>query len=207
MAETDDAYSLISDAATPAEIAYANYANKLKSMANDARKEMISTGNIKYHASAKATYSKEVVQLNDQLKVALMNAPRERKAQLMANSEVDAKKKDNPDMTKGEIKKAKQQALTKARAMVGAKRTQIVITDRQWEAIQAGAVSENTLSMILQNTDIDKLRERATPRAKTSMSQAKIEHIKTLEASGYTTEQIADKLGVSSSTVSQYLKV
>ena len=206
MAETDDAYSLISDAATPAEIAYANYANKLKSMANDARKEMISTGNIKYHASAKATYSKEVVQLNDQLKVALMNAPRERKAQLMANSEVDAKKKDNPDMTKGEIKKAKQQALTKARAMVGAKRTQIVITDRQWEAIQAGAVSENTLSMILQNTDIDKLRERATPRAKTSMSQAKIEHIKTLEASGYTTEQIADKLGVSSSTVSKYLK-
>ena len=94
----------------------------------------------------------------------------------------------------------------KARAMVGAKRTQIVITDRQWEAIQAGAVSENTLSMILQNTDIDKLRERATPRAKTSMSQAKIEHIKTLEASGYTTEQIADKLGVSSSTVSKYLR-
>ena len=108
--------------------------------------------------------------LNDALK----NAPRERKAQAIANSVVEAKKKANPDMSKAEIKKASQQALTSARASVGAKRTPVQITDKEWEAIQAGAISENKLLQILNNTDIDEVRKRATPRTTNVLSQAKI---------------------------------
>ena len=88
-----------------------------------------------------------------------------------------------------------------ARIAVGSKRTPIDITDREWEAIQAGAISENTLAQILNNTDIDKIRERATPRARTELSAAKTARIKALKASGYTIDEIAKAVGVSSSTV------
>ena len=173
MAETKDAFTLVSEADTPVERAYATYANKMKALGNQARLEILATGKVPYSASAKETYQAEVDSLNAKLNVALKNAPRERQAQTMANAVVAAKKQDNPGMTSGEIKKASQQALTQARAAVGAKRETIKITDREWEAIQAGAISENKLTQIIDNVDIDSLRQRATPRATTSLSQAK----------------------------------
>ncbi len=206
MAETDDAFTLVSDANTPAERTYAEYANKMKSLANQARKEMVTTGKIAYSSSAKATYQAEVDSLSAKLNVALKNAPRERRAQVIANAVVAAKKQENPDMTPGEIKKLKQQELTRARAAVGAKREIIKITDREWEAIQAGAISENKLTEILNHVDIDDLRQRATPRTTTSLSEAKINKISSMNASGYSTADIAKAIGVSTATVSKYLK-
>lgn len=203
MAETKDAYLLSSG--TPQEEAYADYANKMKSLANQARKEMVSTGKIAYSASAKVAYQEEVDSLSAKLNVALMNAPRERQAQVIANASVAAKKQDNPDMTNGEIKKANQQALTAARASVGARRETIKVTDREWEAIQAGAISENKLTQIINNVDIDDLRQRATPRSTTELSAAKVSKITSMNASGYSTAEIAEALGVSTSTVSKYL--
>lgn len=203
MAETKDARTLSSG--TPQEEAYADYANNMKSLANRARREMMNTGKIAYSASAKRTYQAEVDSLEAKLNVALKNAPRERQAQILANAAVKAKKQENPDMTKGEIKKANQQALTAARNSVGAKREPILITDREWEAIQAGAISENRLTQIINNVDTDKLRQRATPRATTTLSSAKVNKISSMNASGYTTAEIAEALGVSASTVSKYL--
>ena len=205
MAETDDAFTLVSDADTPAERTYAEYANKMKSLANQTRKEMVTTGKIAYSASAKATYQKEVDHLEAQLNVALKNAPRERQAQAMANIAIAAKKQANPDMTNKEIKKASQQELTRTRNMVGAKRKTINVSDREWEAIQAGAISEYRLTKILNNVDIDDLRQRATPRATTSLSTAKVNKISSMTASGYSTAEIAKALGVSTSTVIKYV--
>lgn len=206
MAETNDARTLISKANTPVEREYADYANSMKALANSARREMINTGKIAYSASAKSTYQTEVDSLMGKLNLALKNAPRERQAQAMANATVAAKKKDNPEMTKAEKKKASQQALSSARLSVGAKRTNIEITDKEWEAIQAGAISENKLLQILNNTNTDTIRQRATPRATTTLSTAKQSRIKALKSSGYNTAEIADALGISSSTVSKYLR-
>lgn len=203
MVETKDARTLSSG--TPQEEAYASYANKMKSLANQARKEMVNTGKIPYSASAKAAYQNEVDSLNAKLNVALKNAPRERQAQVIANATVAAKKQANPDMTNAEIKKANQQALTSARSQVGAERKPVVITDREWEAIQAGAISESKLTQILNNADIDSLRQRATPRATTALSAAKQSKIASMSASGYSTSEIAEALGISTSTVSKYL--
>lgn len=203
MAETKDAHTLSSG--TPQEEAYADYANKMKTLANQARKEMLNTGKIAYSASAKTIYQKEVDSLSAKLNVALKNAPRERQAQVIANATVLAKKQANPDMTKSEIKKANQQALTAARNSVGAKREPIKITDHEWEAIQAGAISENKLRQIVNNVNIDDLRQRATPRATTALSTAKVNKISSMKASGYTVAEIAKALGVSTSTVSKYL--
>lgn len=204
MAETKDAYSLSSG--TRQEEAYAEYANSMKALANQARREYLATGKIAYSASAKNTYAPEVKSLEAKLNIALKNAPRERQAQTIANGVVAAKKRDNPDMTKAEVKKASQQALTSARLKVGAKRTNIEITDREWEAIQAGAISENKLTQILNNTNTDAIKQRATPRATTALSSAKQARIRALKTSGYSTEEIARTLGVSSSTVSKYIQ-
>lgn len=206
MANTDDARTLISSKNTPMERLYADYANTMKSIANQARKEMMSTGKIKYSKTAKATYQKEVIALNEQLKEVMKMKPRERKAQTLTNAEVKAKTQANPDMTKEEVKKLKQQALNKYRDAVGAKRVPIEITDRQWEAIQAGAISESVLKQILDNTDIDAIRERATPRIRKELSPAKLNKIKQMNSMGYTQAEIAKAVGVSASTVSKHIK-
>lgn len=213
MAETDDAYTLLSDARHPMEIVYADYANSMKSLANKARLEMVNTGKIEYDKSAKKTYQKEVDSLMAKLNNAELNTTKERAAQRLANVAIESKlseaKASGTEMKKSDIKKIGQQALSRYRTEVGSiarRERSIDITDREWEAIQAGAISESKLKRILNNTDIDKLRERATPRsAGKQLSQAQINRIKALSAT-YTIGQIADKLNVSTSVVSKYLK-
>ena len=205
LAETEDLRTLSSG--RPQENAYADYGNKMKALANQARKEMVNTPGLQYNPTAAKTYAEEVNRLNAALNTAAKNAPRERRAQAIANSEVKAKTQANPDMTKAEIRKARQQAINDARASVGAsgRDTKIVISDKEWEAIQAGAVSDSKLTQILRYTDMDAVRQRAMPRATTQLTTAKQNKIKAMQNSGYTLTEIADSLGVSRSTVSSYL--
>ena len=209
MAETDDARTLMSEDKHPMEVLYADYANSMKSLGNKARLEMVSTGKIEYSKTAHDTYRQEVSSLNEKLRIAELNKARERAAQRQANYEVSVKKQSDPDMKPGDIKKVGQQALSKARADVGSvKRSDrnIKITDREWDAIQAGAVSENTLKRILSNTDTTEIRKRATPRATTTLNAAKINRIKSMSNSNYSITDIARQLNLPVSTVSKYLK-
>ena len=209
MAETDDPYTLISDANTPMERAYAEYASKMKALANKARKEMMTAGKINYSSTANQIYKKEVASLLSKLNLSRLNAPKEREAQRRANAEVLSKIRSNPNMKPGDVKKLRQQALTKYRLQVGSisrRKRNIDITDNEWNAIQSGAVSESILKKILDNTDVDKLRQRATPKNTSTLSSAKINRIKSLSNSNYTVGEIAKILGVSPSTVSKYLK-
>lgn len=228
MAETDDARSLISKADTDMERVYADYANTMKGLARTARITASSTGKIAVSKEAKAKYANEVKSLKDKLDVALVNAPKERQAQVLANVEVNRKlreaknslRKTNPNATESElnkmarkeidVKKTSQQSLSKYREemnSVSRNKRSIKITDQEWLAIQKGAISENTLQRILNNTDIDDLRQRATPKATSTLSQAKINKIKQMKQSGnYTLVEIAKATGVSTSTVSDYLK-
>lgn len=210
MAETDDAMTLVSANKHPMELLYADYANSMKALANQARMEVVNTKDTPYSAAAKATYRKEVDDLEAKLAIAELNRPRERAAQRMANAEVRAKVQADPTMKKSDIKKANQQAISKYRKEVGAvarKDRNIDITDREWEAIQAGAISATKLRKILRNTDADKLKERATPRSSTTLSTAKINKIKAMSAnSNYSLAEIAAACGCSTTTVSKYLK-
>lgn len=205
LSQVDDLRTL--STGTQAENAYADYGNQMKALANQARKEYMATGRLQYDSQAAKTYQNEVSSLNHKLNVAAKNAPKERIAQVIANSQVNAKKQDNPDMDKKEIKKASQIAITNARASVGAsgKETRITINDKEWEAIQAGAISDSKLTQILRYADMDDVRRRATPRSTGTLSASKISRMQAMSASGFTISQIADALGVSKSTVSSYM--
>lgn len=203
MAEADDARTLSSG--TPMENEYARFANALKKMATDSRKLAISLKPIPYSKEAAKTYSEEVTSLKSKLNLALRNKPLERRAQLIANKTYKAKLQANPDLDSDHKKKIKGQALEAARYFTGAKKQQIVITDREWAAIQAGAITTNTLTQIIDNSDQDRLKKLATPRANEGLSDARIARIAAMSNSGYTNKEIADQLGVSASTVSKYL--
>lgn len=205
MSVTDDAHTLSSG--TPMEEAYADYANGMKALANAARKEYIATPSTHYSPTAKKQYAEEVSSLNAKLNSALLNAPKERQAQLIANSRVEAKKKANPELKddKDHLRKIKGQELQIARAQVGAQKQRITPTEKEWEAIQAGAISSNKLQQILANSDKKTLRSFAMPKARKSLSNAQINLAKSMENSGYTLADIADRLGVSTSTVSTIL--
>lgn len=202
MMETDDARTLSSG--TVQEETYARYANRMKALANQARKEMISTKEKDLNRTAMVTYKKETASLDAQLRLAVLNKPKEREAQRRATAVVQAKTQANKDMTKAEVKKAKQQALTKARTEVGARRKPIKITPKEWEAIQAGAISKTKLSDIINCMDDSDLKELAMPRQKKAMSTAQINKINSMKASGYSTSDIAEALGVSTSTINKY---
>ena len=202
MAEVRDAHELSSG--TRMEKIYADHANKLKALANKARKDTLSIEHIPYSPSAYKTYAPEVDSLNAKLNVALKNAPLERQAQAIANVVVRTKRKDNPDMSYAEVKKVKTQALIEARRRVGANKQQITdITPREWEAIQAGAISPTKLTSILQNSNPSYIKELAMPRPTNELTNTQISKVKRMLNSGYTQSEIADALGISTSTVSQ----
>lgn len=207
MAETNDAMTLVSDpdTADKIELIYAEYANNLKQLANKARLEYINAGKIAYSSEQNKIYNTEATALKNKLNVANANAPRETQAQIIANSVIKAKKAQYPELSKKEIKKISQKALTEARAKVGAKRHPIEITDKEWEAIQHGAISDSQLKKILLKADDDQLRSLAMPRTNNgSISAAKQNKIARMRNAGYTNEEIAKQCSVSISTVIKY---
>lgn len=201
----DDVRSMSSG--TLQEEAYADYANKMKDLANKARLEYKATPTLKRSASAAKAFEPEVNRLMAALKVAQLNAPLEREAQRIANARVKAKVQANNITDKDEISKIRRAAISDARNSTGAsgKRTRITISDGEWTAIQSGAISDTTLSEILRYAEPKTVRERATPRRTTQLSDARISRIKAMANSGHTNAEIAEALGISTFAVSKYL--
>lgn len=201
----DDVRSMSSG--TLQEEDYADYANKMKDLANKARLEYKATPTLKRSASAAKAFEPEVNRLMAALKVAQLNAPLEREAQRIANARVKAKVQANNITDKDEISKIRRAAISDARNSTGAsgKRTRITISDGEWTAIQSGAISDTTLSEILRYAEPKTVRERATPRRTTQLSDARVSRIKAMANSGHTNAEIAEALGISTSAVSKYL--
>ena len=201
----DDVRSMSSG--TLKEEAYADYANKMKDLANKARLEYKATPTLKRSASAAKAFEPEVNRLMAALKVAQLNAPLEREAQRIANARVKAKVQANNITDKDEISKIRRAAISDARNSTGAsgKRTRITISDGEWTAIQSGAISDTTLSEILRYAEPKTVRERATPRRTTQLSDARISRIKAMANYGHTNAEIAEALGISTSAVSKYM--
>ncbi|MBP5596037.1 MAG: hypothetical protein J6Y02_11695 [Pseudobutyrivibrio sp.] len=179
---------------------YADYANKVHQLANRARLETLSIEDSKYNPQAAKVYKDAVDSLNTKLDRAIENSPRERQATIYANAEIEMIKRANPDITYEELKKKKGQALAAARSKFGAKKEQIVINDREWEAIMSGAVRKTKLKEIIENSDTDKLKKRAMPKDNT-ISAAKMQRIEDLQRKGWNTGQIAELLDLSTSAV------
>lgn len=206
MAETNDAFSLVSqDGGTPMERVYANHANQLKSLANQARKAAAITKPPSQNPLARKTYANEVASLTAKLNVARKNAPLERQAQLIAKATVARKKEAHPNLDDGQIKKLRARALEVARIRVGAKKETVTFTPKEWEAVQNNAISASTLAALLNNAKNDHLKEIATPRSAPVMTAAKISRARSLLASGHTMAEIAQALGISASTIQKAL--
>lgn len=209
MREAEDARELSSG--TRMEEVYAQYANDMKALGNLARKTSLGVEHYKASPSAKETYKEEVASLDAKLKRAKLNAPRERQAQIYANEVVKMKKSQDDELEydKDKLKRVKNQALAAARARFGAnkKDVQIEITDKEWEAIQNRAISYSKLQDIIDNTDLDAFKERAMPREqKAKVSETKANLIRSMHNAGYSLNDIAERIGVSSTTVSKVLK-
>lgn len=217
MSLTDDAYSLSSG--TPQENAYAHYANELKALANRARKEALiaDSSPIPYSKEAEKMYAEEVKSLNEKIKLAELNVPRERAANLLAASIADEKIKNaSEELDNKDKQKIRQQELMKAREKFGARAYHFKITEKEWEAIQHGAINKSMLkNKIMRFADSDRLKELATPLNKKKISDNKIKEIKALAnyttnvnghtVRAYTNADIARQLGVSVSEVGKIL--
>lgn len=199
MEEQKDAFALSSG--TKMETIYAEHANKLKDLANKSRLASLKIIPTPYSPSANKTYAKEVASLNASLDIAIRHKPLERQAQMLANKEVATKIAANPHYEPDDIKKLRGKELEAARSKFGGGKHKIEISDKEWEAIQAGAVTNNKLSQILLNTDVDKLKERAMPRSQTALSSARLARAKSMDKEGYTAAEIASSIGVSVDTL------
>ena len=186
---------------------YADYSNDMKSLGNRARRELISTKIPRKNPEAAKKYATEVEELKSAIKLASMNAPRERQAQIIANAVIKAKTADR-EVSSEEYKKISRQAISAARLRTGASRKEslIELTDRQWEAIQAGALSASAMEAVVRYSDMEKLSERALPKAKAPVSASVASRAKAMARNGGTTSEIADALGISTSTVLELVR-
>ena len=204
---TNDANTL--STGLPMEKIYANYANTLKGMANSARKESIALKNEKVNKSAAEVYSKEVESLNRKVIEAQKNAPRERQATVISNQIVREQVATNPEIkdSKDKMKKIKNSALMEARSRVGAskKDVEVVISPKEWEAINANAIGSTSLKTIINNANKDTLRDLAMPKQTRTISTAKENKIKMMSTGGFSLDEIAQATGVSTSTISNIL--
>lgn len=215
MYTTKDARDLMSDTPHPIERVYADYANSMKKLANKARKESLNTGKLEYDKEAAKVYNKEVESLKQKVSQSLLQAPLERKAQLVTGYIVDQKVKNNPERFdrktpdgKKKIKKLRESTIKQQRAILGKSKPSFDITDREWEAIQAGALRLGTLQQVLQYGNQDRIKQLATPKDTNmpALSSANILTAKAMINSKYTLKEVADSFGVSVSTLQRYLK-
>lgn len=197
---TSDARTLSSG--TVMEETYADYANSMKELARQSRREAMSTKQVEYSPEAARKYADQLKSLDAKIKRAKSHAPLERKAQLLADSAVQMMKQENA-MTKEQESKARARALSRARAKLGGTKATFAITDEEWDAIQSGAVSKTKQLEIFRHTDQDELRKRATPRSQRGLTPAQLSLAKARLAMGYTLAEVADSLGVSASTLSK----
>lgn len=204
ISETKDARTLSSG--TIQENLYADFSNKLKAMANQARKEAVNMKGIQRDPQAAKTYATEVASLKEKYNNMIANKPKERKAMLIANANIKAKIQEqglNPAIDKKEVKKISSVEMQRARDSVGAsgRKSKVTFTDKEWEAVQAGAISDNMLTKFLNSSDSDEIIKRAMPKTTSVMSSAKMSKAKAMLRSGYTYKEIAQACGVAESTV------
>lgn len=204
ISETKDARTLSSG--TIQENLYADFSNKLKAMANQARKEAANMKGIQRNPEAAKTYAPEVASLKEKYNNMIANKPKERKAMLIANANIKAKIQEqglDPTIDKKEIKKISSVEMQRARDSVGAsgRKSKIAFTDREWEAVQAGAISDNMLTKFLNSSDSDEIVKRAMPKNVAVMTSAKMSKAKAMLKSGYFYSEIAKACGVPESTV------
>lgn len=212
MADTEDARTLISKHNKPIERIYANYANQMKALALEARKEYKATPNLKYDPQAKKAYAAEVASLETKLREAKSNAPLERQALILANLAVKQAIYDNPSLKsdRGALKKLKGRTLNEKRAVTGATKKRVIFTDREWEAIQAGAVHHTFLQDLLRNANDKEIKQRSMPRETMTISSARKTRISNMINLGYTQKEIADMMDIPVSqiqTVSKELRM
>ena len=208
LAEARDARELVSKAATPIELIYAEHSNSLKALGNKARVEALKSGRHPYSPSAAKTYASEVSALSAKLNLAKKNAPLERQAQSIATLKVNARLHDNPDLKNDPEarKKINGQELQAARDRLGAKKQHIVITPSEWHAIQSGAISSSRLAEILDHAQLEQVKVLATPRTHRGVTSSKLVLARARLTSGYTMAEVAQSLGVSVSTLATALK-
>ena len=204
ISETKDVRTLSSG--TIQENLYADFSNKLKAMANQARKEAVNMKGIQRNPEAAKTYAPEVASLKEKYNNMVANKPKERKAMLIANANIKAKIQEqslDPTIDKKEIKKISSVEMQRARDSVGAsgRKSKITFTDREWEAVQAGAISDNMLTKFLNSSDSDEIVKRAMPKNVAVMTSAKMSKANAMLRSGYSYAEIAKACGVPESTV------
>ena len=102
------------------------------------------------------------------------------------------------------LDKERQRALTDARNTVGARRKPITFTEREWKAVQSGAISDSILSDMLKYADMNVVKQYALPKRSTGLTTAQKNKIAAMKASGYTLAEIAKSVGCSVSTVNKY---
>jgi hypothetical protein len=204
ISQTPDAQTLSSG--TIQENLYADFSNQLKNLARKARLEAVHTENMEYNPAAAKEYRTEVQSIDAKLKAVIDNKPKERRAMIIANANIKAKIQAqglDPKKDKKEIKKISAVEMQRARDSVGASgsKTRITFTDREWEAVQAGAITHTKLTKILNASKPDEIVKRAMPKTATVMTSAKMGKAKAMLANGYTYNEIAKACGVPESTV------
>lgn len=140
-----------------------------------------------------------------------MRAPINRQVTRTSDYIIQQKIKNNPQLYdkspegKKALKKLRNQVEARQRAKYGQKE-KFEITEKEWQAVQAGALRVTTLNNLLKYANNDQIIEFAMPKDSNhpSMSSGDIALAKAMLNSGHTLADVAAALNVSTSTITKY---
>lgn len=200
----DEMHDYVRKASHQQEIPYAEFANQMKAMANQARLEARSIKLQPKDTNAAKAYETQVKELEDLAYKLNQNAPRERIAQLRASMNYAIKVNEIEDLDKEHKQKLKNQCIAEARFACSTEKQKIQITPKQWEAIENHAISGSKAETIIKKVDSKDVLQYALPKEPRTIPESKKALIRAMIRSGETPADVADQLGVSVSTVQKY---
>lgn len=210
---TKDAHTLKSSHPNTIEDRYANYANGLKALQNEAYKANAAIKMPKKDPQAAKQYAPEVQSIEGKLKAAMSKAPTERQIELLAEQRF--RHYSYPGMEAEDRKKLAARSRITARKIVtgqsqgpkSRRSERMHLTDMEWQAIFHNALSPSTVKRVLEYCDSDEVREKVIPKGYQSIPSAKISRARAMlaQTSGgkpkYTYAEVAEALGVSVSAL------
>lgn len=190
------------------EEAYANYANRMKGLADECRRMSRTAPVYQKRHDLAGQYSNEVATIESKIAERRKKSPLERRAQILAEADTRLKIQKDPSIKsdRDKYKKESNLSLVRARNKLSVGDVDIHLSEKEWEAIFAGALNKDAFAYLMQHCDPIELSTYAFNKKDEELSDKRIIMVKDMDRLGYSRSQICDHTGLSPRVIKDILE-
>lgn len=190
------------------EEAYADFANKMKALANDCRAMARTAPVYQKRQDMAVKYDNECKIIRAKVADRKSKSPIERRAQILAEADLKMKIKADPSITVDREKYLKEsiRSLNRMRAKLAIPDVDIHLSDKEWEAVFNGALDKSIFDYLMRHCDPIELSSHAFEKLDTVVSEERTNMIRQMDKLGYSRAQIGEHTGLSPKIIRDILE-